>query len=289
MNALPAALPDDSPPAGTSRAGRNVPLAIGVGVGMGAAVLASLYVYRPVFVGFVAAAAAYGCYELTNVLRTAAHRRVPLAPLMIGAVASYIAAYQRGTAALAVGVLLTTIAVVAWLLLEGGPRAAVPPDLSAALWVLCYVVLLAGFAVLMVAPDDGHRRVTCYVATVVCSDVGGFATGVLFGRHPMAPTVSPKKSWEGFIGSVVACAVAGTLLVGLLLHGALWQGLVFGLAIACCATLGDLAESLVKRDLGVKDMGTLLPGHGGIMDRLDSLLLSAPVAYLLLTAFVSPG
>jgi phosphatidate cytidylyltransferase len=155
--------------------------------------------------------------------------------------------------------------------------------------IAVYVPFLAGFCVLLAVPGDGALRVAAFIATVVCSDTGGYLAGVLFGRHPMAPTVSPKKSWEGFGGSMLACAIGGVcfLVFGFGAHW--WQGVLFGVAIAFAATLGDLAESMIKRDLAIKDMGTLLPGHGGLMDRLDSLLLAAPVSYLLLTAFAPPG
>ena len=274
-------------PTTTAKAGRNVPIATAVGVALGGAVLVTLYTYRPAFVALVGVAVAYGCYEVSVVLRNAAGRLIPLAPLVVGTGVTFGLAYNRGSQALAVGVLLTGIAVLSWRLVEGGSGPALAKDLAAALWVLCYLVLLAGFAILLAAPSDGARRATCYVATVVCSDVGGFATGVFFGKHPLAPSVSPKKSWEGLAGSVIACIVGGGLLVGTLLHTDWWQGVVFGVAVAIAATAGDLGESLIKRDLGVKDMGTLLPGHGGIMDRLDSMLFTAPIAYLLITAFTS--
>ncbi len=270
-----------------SKAGRNVPLAIAVGLGLGGLVLTSLLTYRPLFVGVVAVAIAYACYELATVLRSTAGRRVPVLPLAVGTGASYACAYAQGSEALALGVALTGVTLFGWRLLEGGGHPALLEDVAASLWVLCYVVLLAGFAILLAAPHDGSRRAVCFIATVVCSDVGGFAAGVVFGKHPMAPAISPKKSWEGFCGSTLACLVGGLLLIGLVLHGAFWQGALFGLAVAVCATAGDLAESLIKRDLGIKDMGTLLPGHGGILDRLDSLLFTAPVAYLLLGAFVA--
>jgi phosphatidate cytidylyltransferase len=151
--------------------------------------------------------------------------------------------------------------------------------------VLLYVPALAGFAVLSVHPSDGAARIIAFAATVVCSDTGGYASGVLFGRHPLAPIVSKAKTWEGFLGSLLFCAVAGVLFLTLTFHEAWWTGLVFGVAICVTATLGDLGESVIKRDLGVKDMGDLLPGHGGIMDRLDSMLPCAAVAYLLLSAF----
>jgi phosphatidate cytidylyltransferase len=146
-----------------------------------------------------------------------------------------------------------------------------------------YVPLLAGFAVLLLIPHDGGARVLAFIATVVASDVGGYAAGVLFGKHAMAPSISPKKSWEGFAGSVTACMIMATPILALALDAPWWGGLVFGAAIAVSATIGDLGESLIKRDLGIKDMGHLLPGHGGLMDRLDSLLPSAALAYLLLS------
>jgi phosphatidate cytidylyltransferase len=120
----------------------------------------------------------------------------------------------------------------------------------------------------------------------VCSDIGGYATGILIGRHLMVPTISPKKTWEGFGGSALACLVAGAVALPLLLHGAAWQGLLIGAAALLAATLGDLTESMIKRDLQIKDMGSVLPGHGGVLDRIDSLALAAPVVWLLLLAFI---
>ncbi|MCC5698057.1 phosphatidate cytidylyltransferase, partial [Klebsiella pneumoniae] len=120
----------------------------------------------------------------------------------------------------------------------------------------------------------------------VVSDTAGYACGVLFGKHPMAPRISPKKSWEGFAGSLVFGMLAGVLSVLLLLGGQWWHGLLFGAALACSATVGDLMESLIKRDLGIKDMGNMLPGHGGLMDRMDSLLPSAAVAWMMLFLLV---
>jgi phosphatidate cytidylyltransferase len=122
----------------------------------------------------------------------------------------------------------------------------------------------------------------------VLSDVGGYAFGVVFGKHPMAPSVSPKKSWEGFAGSVLTCVVGGAIAVPLLVHGPWWGGAVLGACAAVAATVGDLTESTIKRDLGIKDMSTILPGHGGAMDRLDSLLLVAPIAWALLQVLVPP-
>jgi phosphatidate cytidylyltransferase len=265
------------------RAGRNLPVAIGVGLGLGALILVPLYTFKPAFLVVVALAVLGGLWELVRALR-AKEMHAPLVPLAVGTCFILALGYAEGREAMTVAMLLTAAAVVVWRLAEGAQGLLV--DLGAGLLCLVYVGYLAGFAALLLAPDDGDRRVTAFIATVVASDVGGYAAGVLFGKHLMAPVISPKKSWEGFAGSVTACAVCGALLVSLLLDGAWWKGAIFGLVLVCSATLGDLGESMVKRDIGVKDMGSLLPGHGGLMDRLDSLLPSAPVAWLLLAAFV---
>jgi phosphatidate cytidylyltransferase len=161
---------------------------------------------------------------------------------------------------------------------------------AATVFAFGYVPFLASFVALMLAQPGGAHRTLVFLILAVCSDVGGYAVGSLFGRHPMAPVISPKKTWEGFAGSVAACLLGGAITLPLLLHGAAWQGVLVGAAALAAATLGDLAESMIKRDLGVKDMGALLPGHGGILDRIDSLLMTAPVAWLLLGVFISaPG
>jgi phosphatidate cytidylyltransferase len=266
-----------------TRAGRNLRAAIGVGVALGALILATLLLWRPGFVILVCVAVVYALYELATGIATV-EARVPLVPMVVGAVAMDVVAWYRGSSGLVTGLLLTVTAVAIWRLADGA--LGYLRDVSVAVFCALYVPLLAGFAVLMVHPDDGAGRVVAFVLTVVCSDVGGYATGVFLGRHPMAPTVSPKKSWEGFAGSLIACTVCGGLLMALLFHHEWWKGVLFGLAIVVTATLGDLGESMIKRDLGLKDMGRLLPGHGGMMDRLDSLLPCAAVAYLILVVAV---
>jgi phosphatidate cytidylyltransferase len=274
-----AELPTTEQPA-RSRAGRNLGAAIGVGLSLGAVIVASLLLWRPAFVGVVAVAVLVGVFELTHALR-AGRFRAPLIPLLIGGLAMQGLAWSRGPTGLVVGFLLTVLAVVVWRLADG-PTGYLK-DASAGVLVAMYVPLLAGFAVLLLVPDDGVARVLAFIATVVASDVGGYAAGVLIGKHPMAPSISPKKSWEGFGGSVVGCMIVSTPILALALDAPWWAGLVYGPAIAVSATVGDLGESLIKRDLGIKDMGNLLPGHGGLMDRLDSLLPSAALAYLLLS------
>jgi phosphatidate cytidylyltransferase len=272
------------PPA--SKAGRNLPVAIAVGVGLGALVLVPLFAYRPIFVLVIAAAVVVGVWELVRAI-SAAEARPPLVPLLVGSGGTMLLAWFSGAEALTIGLVLTVIAVLLWRLADG--PVGFQRDVTAAALVAAYVPFLAGFAVLLLLPDDGALRVIAFIATVVCSDTGGYIFGVLFGRHPMAPTVSPKKSWEGMAGSLLACAIGGVCFFVFGFDALWWQGVIFGFAIAIAATLGDLAESMIKRDLGIKDMGSLLPGHGGLMDRLDSLLLAAPVAYLLLELFAPPG
>jgi phosphatidate cytidylyltransferase len=155
-------------------------------------------------------------------------------------------------------------------------------DATAAVFTLVYVPFLGGFVALLLAEDRGALAIVTFILVTVASDIGGYASGVVLGRHPMAPVISPKKSWEGFAGSAVASLAVGAACVVLLLDGDAWVGLVLGAVAVVAATLGDLAESLIKRDLDIKDMSNILPGHGGIMDRLDSLLATVSVVWLVL-------
>lgn len=278
---LPATEPSPAP-GKKRRAGRNVPVATAVGVTMAALVLITLYTVTVLFVVLVAVAVVIAVYEVCQVLSGNAID-VPVVPLMVGGAAMVVAAYADGTDALTVALVLTIVAMAAARLAgPGGDRLT--KDMVVGAFVAVYVPLLAASAVLMVAADDGADRIVVFILAVALSDTGGFAAGVRFGRHPMAPSVSPKKSWEGFAGSVAAATVGSAIAVPLLLGATWWQGALVGLVAVATATAGDLAESLLKRDLGVKDMGRLLPEHGGIMDRLDSLLPTAPVMALVLAA-----
>jgi phosphatidate cytidylyltransferase len=265
------------------RGGRNVPAAIGVGVVLGVVIIGSLFVVKAVFLGVVVLAILLALWELSNALSVAGIR-LPLVPVAVGGAAMLTGAYFGGAEVLSVAFAFTVIGTMVWRLAEG--QDGFVRDVTAGVFVTAWVPMLAGFAVLMLAEDDGDWRVLTFLLVTVCSDVGGYVTGYKLGRHKMAPTISPGKTWEGFVGSVLACVLAGWLTVVYLLDGEAWVGLVLGGAVALSATLGDLSESLIKRDIGVKDMGNLLPGHGGIMDRLDSLLIVAPVCWLLLYLLV---
>ncbi|RJK98480.1 phosphatidate cytidylyltransferase [Vallicoccus soli] len=274
------------PPEKRSRAGRDLPAAVGVGVALAAAVVASLVVEPVAFVVLVGAVLAAGLWELRNAL-LAGGIRVPLPPVLVGGAAMLAGAWAGGAEALVVALAATVAAVLLWRLPEGARGYA--RDATAAVFAAVYVPFLAGFAVLMLREDDGVSRVVLFILVTVASDTGGYAAGVLLGRHPMAPTVSPKKSWEGVGGSVLAAVLVGWLAGGALVGLAPWQGALLGLLAVLTATVGDLGESMVKRDLGIKDMGSLLPGHGGFMDRLDSLLPTAPVVHLVLAAALGAG
>jgi phosphatidate cytidylyltransferase len=269
---------------GPSRAGRNLPAAVAVGLGLLVALAASLWFRPEPFVAFVIVAQSAALWEL----RTAFARRdivIPLTPLLVGGAGMAVSAYAAGPEALLVAFVLTVGAVVVWRVLDGsGPRAL--RDASAGVFAATYLPFLAGFVLLLLDQPDGELRVVLFVLLAVANDVGGYVAGVLFGRHPLAPSVSPKKSWEGLGGSLVlavAVGVAGSVLV---LGSPWWLGVGLGVLTAVTATAGDLAESLVKRDLDLKDMGSLLPGHGGVLDRLDSLVVTAPFVYLVLQATV---
>ncbi|MBB1242073.1 phosphatidate cytidylyltransferase [Streptomyces durbertensis] len=280
--------PPENPPAGRKRAGRDLPAAIGVGLGLGAVIVASLFLVKEVFVAVVAAAVVVGLWELTSRLSERKGVNVPLVPLAVGGAAMVVAGYVRGAEGAWVLLALTALAVLLW-------RMAEPPenylrDVTAGLFTLFYVPFLATFVALLLAADDGPWRVLTFLVLTIVSDTGAYAVGWRFGRHKLAPRISPGKTREGLLGAVACTMVAGALCMQFLIDGGQWwQGLLLGLAVAASATLGDLGESMIKRDLDIKDMGTLLPGHGGIMDRLDSLLPTAPVVWLLLVLFVGAG
>ena len=265
------------------RTGRNLPVALAVGVVLGGLALLTLFTLKATFLALVAAAVGVALWELSRALG-ARGIVLPLVPIAAGGAAMLALAYWSGEQATLAAFALTVVVLLAWRL-RGGATGYVR-DVTAAVFALAYLPFLAVFVPLMLARPDGSRRTLIFVALAVCSDVGGYFAGILFGKHPMAPGISPKKTWEGLAGSVLLGVTAGAILLVTLLHGHVWQGVILGAAAVAAATLGDLAESMIKRDLDIKDMGSVLPGHGGVMERIDSLLIVAPVAWLLLTVFI---
>ncbi|MHB9853961.1 phosphatidate cytidylyltransferase [Streptomyces krungchingensis] len=285
---MPSATPQPAPAPQKKSAGRDLGAAIGVGVGLGVVIVASLFVVKAVFVGVVAVAVVVGLWELTSRLEERKGIKAPLVPLALGGAAMVVAGYVRGAEGAWVAMALTALAVLVWRMTE--PPEGYLKDVTAGVFAAFYVPFLATFVAMMLTADDGPRRVLTFLLLTVVSDTGAYAIGWRFGKNKLAPRISPGKTREGLFGAVTFAMAAGALCMQFLIDGgSWWQGLVLGLAVAASATLGDLGESMIKRDLGIKDMGTLLPGHGGIMDRLDSLLPTAPVVWLLLVIFVGSG
>ena len=277
------------------RAGRNLPAAITSAVVLLAAIGASLAFWKIAFLGIVAAAVVVAVWELRQGL-LAKDVDLPEQPLMAGGVVMVVVAYFYGAPALVTATAVTALVTMLWLLRRG--VAGYVQTATASVFTLVYVPFLGSFVALLLAEggatdfdrwDDGVRGIVTFILVTVASDTGGYVAGVLFGKHPMAPVISPKKSWEGLGGSLVFSAVAGWLLVVYLLDGDWWVGVVLGLIVGVMATLGDLCESVIKRDLGVKDMSQVIPGHGGLMDRLDSLLATIAPVWLLLHYTVFRG
>lgn len=269
----------------TIRTGRNLPVALGVGATLIGLVILTLLTVKVTFLVLVAALVAVALWEL----RTALGSRqisLPLVPVAIGGAVMVAVAYHWGVTPALGALVITFIAVLVWRL-PGGTDGYVR-DVTAGVFTLIYLPGMASTVALMLAAPNGQYRVMLFVILTVCSDSGGYFAGILFGRHLMAPTISPKKTWEGLAGSGLTCLAAGGLGMTLLLHGSWWSGLILGAAAATAAVLGDLVESTIKRELETKDMSSILPGHGGALDRLDSLVIVAPVCWLLMRLFL-PG
>jgi phosphatidate cytidylyltransferase len=273
-----------------ARTGRNLPMAILVGTALGLGLMFSLIFVKEVFMLFAGAFIAFTAFELASALRFAG-RDVPRIPTVIAVLLVVPASFYW----LAEGHWLATLGGIAlvtvWRIVELARKShrtsakELLRDLGAGAFIQAYVVFLASFTVLLTAHEGGQWWTLAFLLTVISIDTGAYATGLLLGKHPMAPTISPKKTWEGFAGSVATAMVAGILLALYMLDQPWWVGLILGLTMVLTATMGDLAESLIKRDLGIKDISTWLPGHGGFLDRLDSVLPSAAAAYALFLLF----
>ncbi|HYG92849.1 MAG TPA: phosphatidate cytidylyltransferase [Nocardioides sp.] len=270
------------------RAGRDLKAAVASAVFLLGAVGASLYFWKPAFMVIVALAVVVAVWELRKGL-LARDIDLPEQPLMVGGVVMVVVAYVWGAEALVTATAVTALVVMLWLLRRGIDGYV--KNATASVFTLVYLPFLGSFVALMLAEggldgggldDDGVLGIITFILVTIASDIGGYVAGVLFGKHPMAPVISPKKSWEGFAGSLLATVGAGWALVVLVLEGDWWIGITLGLIAVVMATLGDLCESVIKRDLGIKDMSQVIPGHGGLMDRLDSLLATIAPIWLLL-------
>ena len=271
------------------RAGRDLRAAVTSAIVLLGAIALSLLFWKTAFMVIVAVAVVVAIWELGRGF-SAKGIDLPEQPLMVGGVVMVAVAYFWGAPALVTATAVTALVTMLWLLRRGVDGYV--QNATASVFSIVYVPFLGSFVALLLAEgegvngggldDPGVKGIIAFILVTVASDTGGYVAGVLFGRHPMAPVISPKKSWEGFAGSTVACLLAGWALVVFLLDGDWWVGLALGLITVVMAPLGDLCESVIKRDLGIKDMSQVSPGHGGLMDRLDSLLATIAPIWLLL-------
>lgn len=274
------------PAASSSRAGRNLPAAIASGVGLAILILVTLFTWKWTFAVLAIAAALMAAHEL---IQAFGGRGIHIArtPFIITTIVLPAVAYVWGLPAEIVAMGIAVLFVLFWRIRRGIEDYV--RDVTASVFVIAYLPFMMGFAMLMLAAGNGPQRVLTFILLSSSNDIAGYAAGVLFGKHPMAPRISPKKSWEGFAGSVIVQAIVGALAFAYLLDAPWWQGVIAGMVLTVTATAGDFVESALKRDLGVKDMGSLLPGHGGMMDRLDSLIPNAFVAWALFILFLGGG
>lgn len=275
--------------------GRSLSKSISVGLLLGGVFLVTILTFNGfLFMALAAAACGAGAWELSTALRVRGWY-VPRVPAVVGSVLIMPATYYGGQE----WQWLTSIGIVAALMLWRTvhllwERREAPiqrlqhtlRDFAAAAFVVIYLPLTCSFAVLLLRrPDDGQWWVLTFVLTVSMIDTFGYLIGRKLGRHKLAPGVSPKKTIEGLLASITGGLAAGIASAIFWLHIEWWWGVIIAAALTLSAVLGDLAESMIKRDLGVKDMSSLLPGHGGVMDRLDSILPSALVTFMLVSVF----
>lgn len=261
------------------RAGRKLFPSIIVSLSLIALIWFALAYHREIFAVVVAVAVVLGIHEIVRAFNARGIYLSQIALVVASLVLSF-ATWNGGVAGLAVA---TAIALPLLLiqLLTRGPEGFVA-SATATVFSLLYLPFFGGFLILLARPSTGLERVMTFVVLVACNDTFGYIVGVLVGRHPLAPKISPKKSWEGLIGSLIFTVLGGALAFHYIMEMDWWIGAIVGLVIVVTATCGDLIESAMKRDLALKDMGSLLPGHGGVLDRIDSVLISAPALWLAL-------
>lgn len=277
----------------TPGAGRNLPQATAVGLAMLFAVLGGLLFLPLGFVAITTTFAVFGVWEIFRALE-ANGTRLPIVPVMVGTVAMPFSAYFGGLESLLFAMLASSVAVLLWRSIESATGSA--RSIFAGVFTLAWVPFLISFAALPlhvaggVTPiglwpggtvPEGAWQVAILLLLVVSNDTFGYLVGASLGKHPMAPKISPKKTWEGFAGSIAGAMLIGILACIFVLGKPWWVGVILAVGMVASATAGDLAESMVKRELGIKDMSSILPGHGGVMDRLDSIVFASPVAFLL--------
>jgi phosphatidate cytidylyltransferase len=281
---------EEQPVPRKSRAGRDLPAAIGVGLALFAYVVITLTWWPVGFIVLLVLLTSVGAWEVHGALKRVGMTSA-IIPVIIGNVliigGSYAAAVLQPVTKLPWHVVLlgtiggTVLLALIWRMFGGADGYV--RDSAASLFIIGYIPLLASFVGLILAQEHGVAKVVAVFLCITGSDTGGYAAGATLGKHPMAPNISPKKTWEGMAGSVVLASVVSIAMSVLVLHQPWWFGLLLAIVVVITGTAGDLIESLIKRDVGIKDMSSFLPGHGGVMDRLDSTLVAAPAAWVVFT------
>jgi phosphatidate cytidylyltransferase len=281
--ALPARAPEPDPvgPEQAPAPKRTAGLALRIVSGIALAAAFILTDYGPRWTFFVLVASAVGLAQI-ELVRAFTSRGLPASRELSVAVglAVLLGAYHGGPEGISVALALGLVASVAWFAV-GPPE----PGLAPTLFGILYVPVAGAHVLLIQRSVNGPDLAIAFIGLVALYDIGAYAAGVRYGRRPLAPSVSPKKSIEGAIGGT-AFIVLIALILGPTFSIGRGDVLVLALIVAVLAPLGDLAESLLKRDLDLKDMGSVLPGHGGLLDRIDAMILSAPAAYWFLRAAV---
>jgi phosphatidate cytidylyltransferase len=255
------------------RGGRNLPVAIASGVLLAGLFLGSLAWDEYAVLTFVAIIVVIGLLEVDGALRDEGLRPATPVALATGLLAFY-GSYVLGAEAQSLSLALLVLGTLAWTLTDRHRERALA-SVGASFLMTLWVPFCASFFGLLLAREDGRWLVLAVILLTAASDIGQYAAGRTFGRHKLAPTVSPAKTWEGLAGGIVTVMVLAGTVVPLM---------VDDLGVPAALTLGDLSESLIKRDLGIKDLGRIVPGHGGIMDRVDAMIFALPTAHLILLA-----
>lgn len=261
------------------RAGRKLIPSILVSLIILSAVFGLLHIHPILFAILIWVAVILAMRELTQAYRSGGID-LPDLPLQLAASAILIATWFGNLTGLAVATGLVIPNLMVYLLILKATDYV--KRSTAAVFATFYIPFLAGFILLLAHRSDAESRILTLVVLVSCNDTFAYISGVLFGKHSLAPHISPKKTWEGLIGSVVATTIGASLIFHFSLHRNWWLGALIGLMAVVTASAGDLIESAVKRDLSIKDMGAMLPGHGGILDRIDSVLFTAPAVWFVL-------
>jgi phosphatidate cytidylyltransferase len=261
------------------KAGRKLLPSIGVGLSLIGLVWFALSYQREIFAVVVAIAVVLGVREIVRAFSEHSIK-ISFKALTLASIGLSYAAWNGGVAGLAIATAIAFPLLLIGALLKG-PEGFVAKA-TGTTFALLYLPFLAGFLILLAIPSTGFQRVMTFMVLVGCNDTFGYIVGVLFGKHPLVPTISPKKTWEGLAGSTIFTVIGGCLAFKYIMDMHWWIGIIVGLMIVFTATCGDLIESAMKRDMSLKDMGSLLPGHGGMLDRLDSVVLSAPAMWLAL-------